>query len=101
MKGLKTVSAEEFSALDFQKYTLVDLREPDELIISGIEGAINLPFSRFPSGLDTIPTGKPVIVYCRVGELSEQIAEILADRGYDVAHVAGGYNAYRRLLQNK
>ena len=100
MEGFKTISAKEYSELDFQKYTLVDLREPDEMIVSGIEGAINLPFSKFPSGLDTVPKGKPVIVYCRVGELSEQIAEILADRGYDVTHVAGGYYAYRRLLQN-
>lgn len=97
----KTITAEEFSQLDFSQYTLVDLREPDELLISGIENAINIPFSRFATALDTIPKDKPVIVYCRVGDFSEQIAEILSDRGYDVAHVAGGYNAYRKLLEPK
>ena len=51
----KNIIAEEFSKLDFQKVTLVDLREPDELIVSGIEGAINVPFSQFPKGLDDIP----------------------------------------------
>jgi peroxiredoxin family protein/rhodanese-related sulfurtransferase/TusA-related sulfurtransferase len=95
----KTISAAEFAALDFTKYTLVDLREPDELLVSGIAGAINIPFSQFAAKLDDIPKDKPVIVYCRVGDFSEQIAEILADRGYDVAHVEGGYNAYRRLTE--
>ena len=83
----KTISAAEFAALDLTKYTLVDLREPDELLVSGIAGAINIPFSQFAAKLDDIPKDKPVIVYCRVGDFSEQIAEILADRGYDVALV--------------
>ena len=95
----KTITPKEFAALDYSQYTLVDLREPDELIVSGIEGAINIPFSQFATKLDTVPKEKPVIVYCRVGDFSEQIAEILADRGYDVAHVEGGYSAYRKLVE--
>ena len=97
--GFKTITAKEFAALDYSDYTLVDLREPDELLVSGIEGAINIPFSKFATQLDTIPKEKPVIVYCHVGDFSEQIAEILADRGYEVSHVEGGYNAYRKLLE--
>ena len=94
----KTIKVEEFAKLDFSKYTLVDLREPDELIISGIENAINIPFSKFATELDNVPKDKPVIVYCRVGDFSEQVAEILADRGYDVAHLEGGYNEYKKYL---
>lgn len=97
----KTITAGEFAALDYSQYTLVDLREPDELIVSAIEGAINIPFSQFATKLDTIPKDKPVIVYCRVGDFSEEIAEILADWGYDVTHVAGGYSAYRKLTEGR
>lgn len=97
----KTISPEDFAALDFSQYTLVDLREPAELLVGGIDGAINVPFSGFPSNLDDIPKEKPVIVYCRIGSLSEEIAEILADRGYDVSHVRGGYYAFRKLLEKK
>lgn len=96
----KRITAEEFAALDFSRYTLVDLREPDELIVSGIEGAINIPFSKFATGLDDIPKDKPVIVYCRVGDFSEQVAEILADRGYDVTNLEGGYSEYRKLTES-
>lgn len=97
-EDFKRISAEEFSRLDFDSVTLVDLREPDEVLVSGIDGAINLPFSQGFSGLDAIPKDKPVVVYCRVGDWSEQVAEILADRGYDAATLEGGYNAYRGLL---
>ena len=95
----KTISVEEFAALDFSKYTLVDLREPDELIVSSIEEAINIPFSQISKKVSSIPSDKPVIVYCHSGDFSEEVADILADRDYDVAHVAGGYTAYRKLLE--
>ena len=81
------ISAEEFSGLDFSTVTLLDLREPDEVLVSGIDGAINLPFSAGFEKLDAVPKDKPVIVFCRVGDWSEQIAEILADRGYDVSRI--------------
>lgn len=96
---VKAISVKEFAKLNYSQYTLVDLREPDELLVSGIEGAINIPFSKFATQLDTIPKDKPVIVFCRVGDFSEQVAEILTDRGYDVKYVEGGYSAYRKLIE--
>lgn len=96
-ENFKRISAEEFAALDFKSVTLVDLREPDEVLVSGIEGAINIPFSDFASRLDTIPKEKPVVVFCRVGDWSEEVADILADRGYDVSNLEGGYNTYKQL----
>ena len=73
----KRISAEEFAKLDFRKVTLVD------------------------SKLDTIPKDKPVYVYCRVGDWSEEIADILADRGYDVTNLEGGFQAYKALSDSK
>ncbi|MBO4910793.1 MAG: DsrE/DsrF/DrsH-like family protein [Lachnospiraceae bacterium] len=95
----KNITAEEFAKLDFSKVTLVDLREPDELIVSGIESAINIPFSKFPKGLDVIPKSKPVYVFCREGNFSEEVSEILADRGYDAYNLVGGYQGYRKLTE--
>ena len=51
----KHITAEEFSELDFNKVTLIDLREPDEVLVSGIDNAINIPFS---GGFDNfLPSG--------------------------------------------
>ena len=91
------ISVEEFSLLDFNTVTLLDLREPDEVLVSGIEGAINIPFSAGFDKLDSVPKEKPVVAYCRVGDWSEQVAEILADRGYKVYTLEGGFNAYKKL----
>ena len=95
----KNITAKEFGELDFGRLTLVDLREPDEVIVSGIEGAINIPFSGFPKGIDEIPKDKPVYIYCREGSFSEEVAEILADRGYEVYNLKEGYKEYRRLSE--
>ena len=97
-ESYKTVSVEAFVHMDLSKYTLVDLREPDEALIGGISGAVNIPYSQFSARSDAIPKDKPVLLYCHIGEASEQIAELLANRGYDAAHLAGGYLAYRRYL---
>lgn len=40
---VKEISAKEFSKLDFSKVTLLDLREPDEVLVAGINGARKLP----------------------------------------------------------
>ena len=95
----KSITAKEFKEVDFDSVTLVDLREPDEVIVSGIEGAINMPFSSFPKGIDDIPRDKPVYVYCREGSFSEEVAEILADRGYEVYNLKDGYKEYRKLVE--
>ncbi len=94
--SFQRISAQDFLHLDKKNVTLVDLREPDELIIDSIPGALNIPFSKFPSGLDSIPKDKPVYVYCTHGDFSEQVAEILADRGYNVTNVDGGYRAIQK-----
>ncbi|MBP5706744.1 MAG: DsrE/DsrF/DrsH-like family protein [Spirochaetales bacterium] len=96
----KHISAKEFAELDRSKVTLVDLREPDEVLINGIDGAINLPFSKGFGKYDTIPKDKPVVVFCRIGDWSQQVADILGDRGYDVSSLDGGYQSYRDLTDS-
>ena len=56
------------------------------------------PFSSFPKGIDEIPKDKPVYVYCREGSFSEEVADILADRGYEVFNLKDGYKEYRKLV---
>lgn len=89
------ITPEEFSKLTPETVTIVDLREPDEILVSGINGALNIPFSGGFAGLDQIPRDKPVVVICRTGNWSEEVAEILTDRGYEAASLDGGYQAYR------
>lgn len=94
---IKEISAEEFAKLDKANITIVDLREPDEVLIHEISGALNIPFSKIGTDLKNVPKDKPVYVICRTGDLSEEIVEILQDRGYDATNVIGGYDAYKEF----
>ena len=97
---VKNISAEDFAKLDFSKVTLLDLREHDEVLISGIEGAVNIPFSEVSKRLDDIPKDLPVYAFCRSGDWSEEIAEVLAERGYEVYNLEGGFKAYKDYLSS-
>ena len=97
---IKNISADEFKKVlddNNNEVTVLDLREPDEVLIHPIEGAINLPFSQVTTRLSEVPKDKKVYVICRTGDFSEEITEILTDRDYDATNVEGGYNAYREL----
>ena len=94
----KEISAKDFAELDKSAITIVDAREPDEVLIHEIPGAINIPFSKIGTDLSKVPVGKPVYVICRTGDLSGEIAELLADRGYDATDVVGGYDAYKDYI---
>ena len=94
---VRSVSAAAFAALDKNDITVVDVREPDEILVHPVGGAINVPFSAFPRGLDDIPREKDVYVLCRTGDFSAEVAEILADRGYTAFNVEGGYQAIKAL----
>ena len=92
------IDANEFAHLDTSSVTLLDLREPDEVLVHPIAGAINIPFGNIGhigDALSDIPKSKPVVVFCRVGDWSTQVCEILADRGYDAVNLDGGYEALR------
>ncbi len=95
---VKSVNAAQFGKIirkDRDSVIILDLREPDEVLIHPLDGAINVPFSKIGTGLDDIPSDKPVYVICRTGDLSEEIAEILTDRGLTAYNVEGGYDAYK------
>ena len=91
---MKRINAAEICDLDTGKVLLLDIRSREEFDSSGIKGSVNVPFDKIASGLSELPKDKPVYVLCRTGDLSEEVAEILEDRGYDVCNIEGGYAAY-------
>ncbi len=96
--AIKRITPARFAELDKSTVTLLDLREPDEVLVHGLDGAINIPFNQIGTRLSQVPNDKPVVVFCRVGDWSEQVTEILADRGYDAINLDGGFQAYREYL---
>lgn len=100
MDEFKHISAEDFASLPAGAGTILDLREPDEVLLGSIPGAVNIPFSRIWKELDSLTRDKPVYVLCRSGELSEEISEVLADRGFDAYNVDGGYLGWKTAAES-
>ncbi len=72
---------------------LLDVREPFEWEESNLAhlGAVLVPRREVPGRLDEVPRDRPVVVYCRSGSRSMEVAGLLAQEGYDdVANLAGG-----------
>ncbi len=97
MSEVKKILAKDFYKIDSQNSTLLDVREPSEAVVRPVKGAIQVPFFELSKKVDSIPKDKPVYVFCTTGDRSEQVAEILADRDYDVYNVEGGLDAVPRI----
>jgi rhodanese-related sulfurtransferase len=73
------------------RYLLVDVREPNEVMVEAYPGAVVVPLSSFDPGALPDPHGKLVVFACRSGKRS--VTASLAAQGaglpYD-KHLAGG-----------
>ena len=94
MAQVKNINAEEFKNLNKSEYTILDVRDEAEIIVHPISGTLNIPFSSLLKNLSShiaqIPKDKPVVVICRTGDTSEQIAELLLEHEYYAYNLSGG-----------
>lgn len=74
---------------------IVDVREPHELAIARIAGAVNLPLSSFDPDAIPDPGGRQVVFMCAGGVRSAKALAIAQSCGkpYD-SHLAGGIKAW-------
>ena len=81
--------------VDAGEAVLVDVRENWEWMTSRIPGATLIPMSELPQRIGEIPTDRPVVVYCAVGQRSAAVVEALRQMGHDRAYnIAGGIVAW-------
>jgi rhodanese-related sulfurtransferase len=75
---------------------LVDVREPNELAVERIPGAIDFPLSAFDPAALPDPEGKRLVFSCRSGRRSVTASQAAQAAGlpHD-AHMAGGILAWK------
>jgi rhodanese-related sulfurtransferase len=81
-----------------QNFTLIDVREPDEVAQGAIAGAKTLPRGQLEHKIDTITTDKdqPIVCYCGGGGRSALAAQTLKRMGFkNVISLAGGYRGWK------
>ena len=80
---------------------LLDVRETYEWDISNLapQGAVLIPMGEVGARLDEIPRERQIIVHCRTGVRSGDVANQLWRAGYrNVLNMEGGINAWARLI---
>jgi adenylyltransferase/sulfurtransferase len=76
---------------------LVDVREPHELEISSLPGAVNIPLGTLAARLAELDSAREMVVFCKSGTRSARALEVLASAGFKkVRNLRGGINAWAR-----
>jgi len=74
---------------------LIDVREPHEIAIAALAGALVCPLSRAEEWMDRVPTDRPLVIFCHHGIRSMHAAMALAERGVrDLTNMAGGIDLW-------
>ena len=77
-----------------EKHMLLDVREPSELQICEIEGSTRIPMGQVLDHLSALPKDQPIVVHCKMGGRSGQVAAKLRSLGYDARNLTGGILAW-------
>ena len=69
---------------------ILDIREPVELMVENIPGAINIPLDQLRSRLEELPRDKEINIICRSGQRAYYATRILLQNGFKARTVSGG-----------
>jgi rhodanese-related sulfurtransferase len=73
---------------------VLDVREDDEWESGHIAGSTHVPLSELMARVDEVPATDPLVVVCRVGARSAQVAAWLRGQGRDAVNLAGGLESW-------
>jgi len=78
---------------------LLDVREAWELAIARLDEAVHIPMGEIPARIGEIEPEQEIVVLCRSGGRSAQVARYLEQQGYPrVWNLAGGILAWSEQL---
>ena len=104
-KNYTSLSVDEFESLIKDEHVQrLDVRTAAEYSEDHISKAVNIDVfnSSFASLADSLLRKEaPVAIYCHSGHRSKQAAAILAEKGYTVYELKGGFAAWQRAGKNE
>jgi rhodanese-related sulfurtransferase len=69
---------------------LLDVRNPPELAVEQVPGALNIPLPELRARLGELPRDREILVFCRSGQRAYYGTRILLQNGFRARNVAGG-----------
>jgi len=74
--------------------TLLDVREDWELAIASVSDVVHIPMADVPARLNELDRNRDVVVLCRSGRRSLEIAKLLQLNGFKSLNLSGGILAW-------
>jgi sulfur-carrier protein adenylyltransferase/sulfurtransferase len=78
--------------------TLLDVREAWELNVASVPGVLHIPMGEVAERVGEIDRNRDVVVLCRSGRRSLEVAKYLQQNGFRAVNLAGGILAWSRDL---
>jgi adenylyltransferase/sulfurtransferase len=95
--GWDITATELASRLKQNHLKLLDVREPHELQISALPGAVNIPLGTLAARLSELDSAEEMVVFCKAGTRSTRALELLVSAGFKkVKNLKGGINAWAK-----
>jgi NADPH-dependent 2,4-dienoyl-CoA reductase/sulfur reductase-like enzyme/rhodanese-related sulfurtransferase len=69
---------------------LLDVREPAELAIESVPGAVNIPMGQLRSRIGELPRDREIHVICRSAQRAYYATRILLQKGFKARSISGG-----------
>lgn len=73
---------------------LLDVRGAEEFAAERVDGAMNVPLNELRARMTELPRGRPIFVYCGVGQRGYYAVRALRSNGFDARNVSGGIQSF-------
>jgi len=78
---------------------LLDVRDPVELAVEQVPGAVNIPLGELRARLGELPRDREILVICRSGQRAYYATRMLLQNGFNARNISGGMlSRYHALL---
>jgi rhodanese-related sulfurtransferase len=76
---------------------LLDVRQPVELVVEKVPGAVNIPLHELRARLGELPRDREILVICRSAQRAYYATRILLQNGFKARNLSGGMMARAML----
>ena len=76
---------------------LLDVREPVEMVVENVPGAVNIPLGQLRQRLGELPRDREILIICRSGQRAYAATRILLQRGFKARNISGGMLSHAML----
>jgi rhodanese-related sulfurtransferase len=77
---------------------LLDVRNPQELAVESVPGALNIPLPQLRARLGELPRDREILVICRSAQRAYYATRILLQNGFKARNISGGMLSRSHLV---